>query len=149
MADPGWLAEQIAAGLAVVEIAQGAGVTDKTVRTAIARHGLPRPHRRPDPRLGNLDAAVAAVRAGSTMKEALAAGMVSRDRLRRRLAELGIRKTARELTPSKFPRLNDPRWLSAMLAEGVPLAAIARAVGCERQAVRYAVRRHGLTMPGS
>lgn len=148
LADPDWLAEQIESGLSVVEIAKAAGCTDRTVRTAIERHGLPRPQRRPDPRLGNLDAAVAAIRAGATMTEACAAGNVGDERLRKRLGELGIRPRGREFTTSKYPRLNDPRWLSAMLAEGVTLAGIARAVGCDRQVLRDAIRRHGLK-PGS
>jgi hypothetical protein len=144
LAEPDWLAEQIEAGLSVVEIAQAAGVTDRTVRSAIERHGLPRPRRRPDPRIGNLEAAIGAIRAGATMDEACAAGNVGNERLRRRLKEFGIRPRGREFATSKYPRLNDPRWLAAMLAEGLPLSAIARAVGCDRQVVRDALRRHGL-----
>jgi hypothetical protein len=48
--------------------------------------------------------------------------------------------------PSRYPQLNDPTWLRQQYAiERRPLLALAREVGCDRQAVRSALRRHGLT----
>jgi hypothetical protein len=146
LADPLWLAAQIDAGRSTVEIATDAGVTDRTVRNAIVRHGL----RHPDPRqqTGDLDGAVAAYVAGIGQDRAIAIGGVSDRRLRRALSERGIPTRAMSQPPpraSRYSALNDPVWLAEQLAERVPLKAIARQIGCDRQTVRKALRRHGLS----
>ena len=47
--------------------------------------------------------------------------------------------------PSRYPQLNDSAWLRRRYTvERAPLLVIAREVGCDRQAVRSALRRHAL-----
>jgi AraC-like DNA-binding protein len=48
--------------------------------------------------------------------------------------------------PSRYTQLNNPTWLREQyIFERRPLLAIAREVGCDRSAVRSALRRHGVT----
>lgn len=144
LADREWLAERIAEGLTTVEIAAAAGCTDRTVRNAIVAHGLPRPARTQDG--GPIDVAVAAYVEGMALETAARVHGVGKHRLKRVLLERDVvlRGRTPSLRGSRYPQLNDRAWLAEQMARGVPLKAVAREVGCDRQTVRKALRRHGL-----
>jgi uncharacterized protein YjcR len=50
---------------------------------------------------------------------------------------------------SAYAQLNDPAWLRIELALGATIHEIASRLGCDRSAVRAALRRHRITLPAA
>lgn len=128
-----------------IEIAREAGVTDRAVRLAIARHRLPHPVRLQRWQV-DVDEVAARRRDGATIEELAREFGVGTRRIVDVLAELGEGLERRRVSRrgSRYPVLNDRDWLAGRMAAGASIKGLARELGCDRATVRYALVQHGL-----
>jgi DNA-binding NarL/FixJ family response regulator len=86
--------------------------------------------------------AVDMYQSGLTMKEVAERFRLSKETVRERLREMGIRIRPRGLT---YSRLADGEWLeNEYLRKGRTARDIANRVGCAVLTVHYHLRRHGI-----
>jgi hypothetical protein len=145
LSDADWLRAQLDAGHTVTDIAHELERTPRAVRMALRRHDIPTPR---DRRLAQVPrravrrqwrdgapVAVIAERFGITPSQV---EYVCRDLPRRK--PVPRRRSA-------YDELNDPTWLRVELAVGGSLYSVSKQLGCDRSAVRAALRRHSIEMP--
>ena len=145
--DPDWLRERIEAGASADDIAAEVGVTARIVRTALHEHGIPLPRAARSARV-DLDAVLDAYRTGEPIDAIAQRFRVSAWWVTSRAKRLGVdRPQRRARRKSKWPELEDRRWLLGQLADGQTVYGIAKALGTTRQVVKIAVAAQGITPP--
>ena len=145
--DPAWLRERIEAGASAADIAAEAGVTARTIRAALHRHGLPLPR---DVRNASIDLDAVFGRAGEPVAHIARRWGVSPDWITSRVKRHRVQRAASWQRPrrrSKWPQLEDRRWILTQLAEGRTVHAIAKTLGTTRAVVKTALAAHGINPP--
>ena len=147
--DADWLRARIAAGARVADLAADSGVTERTVRNHLHRHGIALPgsfryaH-------ADLDAIFADYRNGIPAARLAAQHSVPPHWLYSQIRRHGVTRDAplkRRPPPLRYPQLADRRWILEQLADGATVHGIARHLRTGHRTIRHALARHGITPP--
>jgi hypothetical protein len=144
--DRAWLYQRLVIdGSTTNAIADEVGCTARSVRSAVARFGLPKPKPRGRPRdrspvlesKPQLAALYSELGTTTRVAELL---HCRQSAVRQALDRLGIARTA-------HLKYNDEAWFSTALREGLTVTAMAAELGCDRRSVYQALARFGLPRP--
>jgi hypothetical protein len=140
--DGDWLRAQLDADRDVADIAAEVGRTPRAVRYALHRHQIDTPRVRRVRHVSDADVRDD-YRAGVPLTDIAERYGLTLGQVKYRTAGLRRAKPRRRTT-SGYDVLNDAGWLRVELALGATVLSIADQLGCDRSAVRAALRRHGI-----